>query len=163
MERANPASAATANAAAAGAAENAAQAVDAAVPPLPSGNPDPASSQPAGIVFHITPINLAHQPLVQVRLGNGPDCPIVRPPATLWYGLNGRLQAVAMAEDEEDDEVFDVDVDTEDDDDDDDGDEDGNEASVCDINGHGLGIDDDDDDDDDVVFLGEVVRNSAEA
>ena len=56
-----------------------------AVPPLPAPGASSWSFLPEGVIIHLTPMNTVRRPLVQVRLGNGPDCPIVRPPATLWF------------------------------------------------------------------------------
>ena len=158
-------------AAAADAANAGSAASTAAVPPLPAPGASSSSFLPEGVIIHLTPMNTVRRSLVQVRLGNGPDCPVVRPPATLWFDRSGRLQAVASPSTESDagDESINVDDDDDDEDDDDEttdvdqGSESGNNINS---NGHGNGdidVDDDDDEDDDVVFLGEFRNNSAQA
>ena len=133
------------------------------VPPLPAADADAAAFQPQGVAIHLNPMASRPKFRVQVRLGNGPDCPIVQPPATLWFGTDGRLKAVAtpMTTSEADDLEFDdnepIDVDGDDDEEDDDNEEINLDNSSCngDVAGHH-------DDDDDVVYLGEF-KNSAQA
>ena len=133
-----------------------------AVPPLPAADADAAAFQHQGVAVHLTPMASRPRFRVQVRLGNGPDCPIVQPPATIWFGFDGRLQAVAtpMTTSEADEKELDemdqdesIDVEESDDDDDDDAAE--SDDEVIDVDKGN-----DDDDDDDVVYLGEVVRNA---
>lgn len=132
-----------------------------AAPPLPDADAD-AAFKPQGVAIHLTPMNMVRRHHVQVRLGNGPDCPIVRPPATIWFSLDGRLQAVATPmtsseadsfewkdkEDKDSDESIDVD---------DDGEIDDVDQISVDSGSNK------DDDDDDVVFLGEVIKNCTNA
>ena len=161
---ADPASAASHAADPASAASQAADPASAAVPPLPAAGANSAAFQPEGVFIHLIPMNMVRRPLVQVRLGTGPDCPVVRPPATLWFGSDGRLQAVASpsTESEADDQSIDVDDDDDDDDEDD-------EDDQIDVDGEDdddvAGNDDDDgigntDDEDEVVYLGEVRKSS---
>ena len=120
---------------------------DAALPALSSSDAATQSFKPEGVIIHLTPMNTVWSHLVEVRLGNGPDSTIVRPPATIWFGLDGRLQAVATHDDDESDD-----------------DEGGNdeEIDVEEIASYNGGYEDDDDNE--VVFLGEVIKNgSAEA
>ena len=154
-------------------------AVAAAVPSLPAADVDAAAFRPQGVIIHLTPMASRPRFRVQVRLGNGPDCPIVQPPATLWFGLDGRLQAVAtlMTTSEADEKELEQ-MDDDDNADDDDDKVDSNDEEI-DVDGASIGnssdnnvgqvssvniidggdVDDDDDDDNEVVFLGEVVRN----
>ena len=149
------------------------------VPPLPDADADAAANQHQGVAIHLNPMASRPRFRVQVRLGNGPDCPIVQPPATLWFGLDGRLQAVAtpMTTSEADEKELEQ-MDDDDNADDDDDKVDSNDEEI-DVDGASIGnssdnnvgqvssvniidggdVDDDDDDDNEVVFLGEVVRN----
>ena len=148
-----------------------------AVPPLPSADADDAF-QPVGVAIHLNPMASRPKFRVQVRLGNGPDCPIVQPPATVWFGLDGRLQAVARPmtsseaddlefEDKEEEDIESIDVDI-DKNEDGVGDDAIADEKVADSNGPSndngpIIVDVNDDDDDEVVFLGEFKNNSAKA
>ena len=155
---------------------------DAALPALSSSDAATQSFKPEGVIIHLTPMNTVWSHLVEVRLGNGPDSTIVRPPATIWFGLDGRIQAVATPRtSSEQVDVESVDVD---DSDNDDGVNDGeigvDEASDSNngginVNGNGpingnVPINDNingdvnnDSDDDEVVFLGEFRNNNSQA
>ena len=95
-----------------------AEAAAANVPPLPAAGDNPASFKPKGIFVHLLPMTCTSRSRVQVRLGNGEDCPIVQPPATVWFSPEGRLMAVATPRtdsdaEEEEDKKKDEDMDTE--------------------------------------------------
>ena len=153
-----------------------------AVPPLPSADEAVPAFQPQVVAIHLTPMSTVWSHLVEVRLGNGPDSTIVRPPATIWFGLDGRIQAVATPRtSSEQVDVESVDVD---DSDNDDGVNDGeigvDEVSDSNngpinvngngpingnvpINGNITGDVNNDSDDDEVVFLGEFRNNNSQA
>ena len=145
------------DAAAAPQASDAAAVSDAAYDAAQSFQPD------GGVVIHISPLSTTRPRLeVQVRLGNGPDAPIVRLPASVWFGPDGRLKAVAtpMTASEADDLEF------EDKSDDDESiviDDDNEEPAANDSNSPINGNVDDDDDDDEVLFLGEFRNGGAQA
>ena len=81
-------------------------AVAAAVPSLPAADVDAAAFRPQGVIIHLTPMASRPRFSVQVRLGNGEDCPVVRPPATVWFNSEGRLMAVASPMTDSDAEEF---------------------------------------------------------
>ena len=69
--------------------------VAAAVPSLPAADVDAAAFRPQGVIIHLTPMASRPRHSVQVRVGEGEDCPVVRLPASVWFDSKGRLMAVA--------------------------------------------------------------------
>lgn len=140
------------------------KAEDGAAVANPARSAEAASSKPEATVIHLTPMT-SRKFRVRVRLGNGPDAPVVRPPATISFGADGRLQAVATPYTEEEADELDWEkkldeMDDVDDDDDDEGseeidvDSDDSKEKDRDIKGKN------DNDDDDVVYLGSVIRKA---
>lgn len=66
-----------------------------AIPALPDANASAADFKPDGVVIHLQPVARRPRISVQVRVGDGEDCPVVRPPASVWFDSRGRLLAVA--------------------------------------------------------------------
>ena len=125
---------------AAAAATASASSQDAAVPALPAAGANAANFKPDGVVIHLTPMASRPRHSVQVRVGEGEDCPVVRLPASVWFDSKGRLMAVATpmtdsdVEEEEEKKEKDKAMGTK-----------SKQPEVVDI--------DDDDDDDDVICL----------